>query len=924
MLDKKLIRIINTGRCMVLVGSGVSCDLGYPSWRQLAESTLQRLQDHHGIRDIESYRSFLNEKKFPELFRQAERDLADDRAALVKILRPLLVPSDDRSGKLYELLTRWPFAAYLTTNFDNELITHLSRLPTHFRLLRNRPQDFYHWQDGVTDIVQNLHSDLDHPDELILTSADYHRLYATDSGKYYRDRLLHIFSTFHVLIIGHSLADPDIRSVLALAKQYRGPQRPLYMIAADSTPADERELFEQYNIVLIPYANPDDTHSQLHRLLATADRFVVSRNRIHQPAPVARPKEEAEAAVAMYIYRSLSGVHPTDYLEPLILSSLYSDGPVELEAMRSLPILQPVFEGNVDNSASIATITNNLVDSELVEEQPDGKIAITGAGSERVQAVRSVREAELTKAFAQFDYHITTFHPHVSSEEAVRLRRLADDVIVRSFATRASAVANQVFLRQSAGADELSDVFACVIDSAATIDDSAARDAFIQAMYHFIVEPDEGQRKYLASVSQGYFLYHILGLDPQHRGVRQDVFAKTAWLLDSSVLLPLIAVGCHNHNYARELFRMLAKQGALCYTTTKLLEEAWRHFQWGVRFAKEHDVGSLEFLRAALVMGGYRQNLVLDGYIGLSADGRVGSFDDYIRLVVPEDSLDWEAFCRNVTRHGIRVVDVSDVDGFEQEHWGDIEEARTKILQAREKRGIYRTPLQVDTEAEVWVLLTNWRTGDYRVGSSLVERVYFVSQSRLLDRVFDSDSMITWTPEALFQYLSSLPGETLDPDLLQQCMLQGYYYAGISFLDKERYFRFFGPSIDAAKASYRDERAYYVNHVEGKYVNELDEAFGETADLEKPFFVAQLGWMRAREAEKEVVNVKERVAVVEQRAISAERRVKELESVQERQQRREKRLAHELARIRNRRDPKHVRKRKRQAKKRRRKKKRKG
>ena len=923
MLDKTLIRIINTGRCVALVGSGVSCDLGYPSWRRLAESTVQHLQDHHGIQDLESYTSLLKEKRFPELFRQAERDLADDRVALVEALRPFLVPSTDRPGKLYELLTRWPFAAYLTTNFDNELINHLSRSSTHFQLLRNRPQDFYHWEDGVTNIVQNLHSDLDHPNELILTSADYRRLYATDGGRYYRERLLHIFSTFHVLIVGHSLADPDISSVLALAKQYRGPQRPLYMIAADYTRAEERELFEQYNIVLISYLNPDDTHSQLRRLLATADRFVVSRNRIHQPVPVAPPKEEAEAAAAMYIYRRLSGVRPTDYLTPLILSSLYSGGPVELATIGSLPILQTVLHGATDNSVSITTVTNNLIDAELVEELPDGKLAITATGSENVQAIRSVREGELTKAFAQFDRHVTTYHPRVSPEEAIRLRRLADDVIVRSFATRASAVANQVFLRQSARAYELSDVFACVSDSAATIDDSAVRDAFIQAMYHFIVEPDEAQRKYLASVSQGYFLYHILGLDPQHRGVRQDVFAKTAWLFDSSILLPLIAVGCHNHNYARELFRMLAKQGALCYTTPKLLEEAWRHFQWGVRFAKEHGAGSLEFLRAALVMGGYRQNLVIDGYIGLSADGRVGSFDDYIKLVVPGESLDLETFCRSVTRHGVRVVDVSDVEGFEQEHWGDIEEARTRIRHAREKRGIYRTPLQVSTEAEVWVLLTKWRSGEYRVDSSPVERVYFVSQSQLLDQVFDADSMITWTPEALFQYLSSLPGETLDPDLLQQCMLQEYYYAGISFLDKARYLRFFGPSIDAAKASYRDERAYYVNQVEDKYVKELDEAFDETADLEKPFFVAQLGWMRAREAEREIAQATERAAVAERRASSAERRVKELESDQERQQRKAKRLTHELARIRNRGDPKHVRKRKRQAKKRRRKKKKK-
>ena len=671
----------------------------------------------------------------------------------------------------------------------------------------------------------------------------------------------------------------------------------------------------------MPYSNPDGTHSQLRRLLTTADRFIGSRKLVHQPLPVARrPKAEAETAAAMYIYRRLRGVQPTDYLSPLILSSLYSAGHVALATMHSLPALQTFFHGSLDNHTAIASTTSGLIDQELLEEQPGGMVAITANGAERVRALRSVREAELTKAFGRFGHHLRTFYPPVSPQDATELRELAEDVIVSSFATRGSAIANQIFLRQSARPGELSDVFACITDSAATIDLVALRDAFIQAMYHFIVEPDTAQRKYLASVSQGYFLYHILGLDPGYREIRQDVFSKTGWLLDSSVLLPLIAVGCHNHDYAKELFRMLAAQGALCFTTPNLLQEAWRHFRWGVQFAREHGSDSLEFLRAALVKGRYRQNLFLDGYIGLAADGRVGTFDDYLRLVVPQDKLTLTAFCHSVTRHGVKVVDVSDVEGFEQDHWGEIEDAKTEIRQARIERGIYRSPLQVSSEAEVWVLLTNWRSGQYRVGSSPVEQVYFVSQSQLLDRVFRPETMTTWTPEALFKYLSSLPGEQLDPDLLQQCMLQEYYYAGVSFVDKKRYLRFFGPSIDAAKASYHQERTDYVVHVEDKYVKELDEAFIGTADLEKPFFVAQLGWLRAREAEMEVVKVTERAVAAEVRASGAERRVKELETDHDRQVRKEKQLTQELATIRNRRDPKHVRKRKRQAKKRKRKK----
>lgn len=116
-------------------------------------------------------------------------------------------------------------------------------------MVRNRPQDFHVWRDGVSGVVQKLHSDLDHPTELILTSTDYNRLDIEPGGQYYRDGLLRVFTMFDVLIIGHSLNDPDIGLILKLARSLRDPNRPKYMIATGFTLADEKDYFEQYNIV---------------------------------------------------------------------------------------------------------------------------------------------------------------------------------------------------------------------------------------------------------------------------------------------------------------------------------------------------------------------------------------------------------------------------------------------------------------------------------------------------------------------------------------------------------------------------------------------------------------------------------------------------------------------------------------------------
>ena len=917
MFDKRLIRNVNNGRCFVLVGAGPSCEVGYPSWRKLAELTYEELTKMGRVSDSKSYEKYLAEKKYPELFRQAERDLGDDREALVNLLKPLLTPTAKKHGVLYDLISKWPFACYLTTNYDDEIATHLAELNEHFTVIRNRQEDFYSLRDGASHLIQKLHSDLNHSDELILTSADYQRVYVEDSGQYFRDKLCDVFTMFDVLIVGHSLSDPDIDYVLRLARKMRSPQHPIYMVAADFTKADEQEFLEKYNIVLVPYSNPDGTHSELRRMLKAVDRFIAPRHRFRERRTIdSRPEEEIEAATAIFLYRRLQGVQATDYLSPLILSGLYSAnaGLIASEDITSLPVLKNLIKRGTDFGEAVKQSLDDLIQQGLVFSI-DENIKITSNGRAKVREYHAIRKTEMDQAYGQFRLNLMNIYGDAKDLQLGQCQKLAEEVTVVSFANRGSVVANKIFSGQSARPDELSDVFGHVSDRAVEIEDMGLRAAFIETMHQFLVEPSSPQRKYLASVSQGYFLYHLLGLDPKLSAVREDVFQRTLWLCDSSVILPLVATGCHNHDYAVELFRMLAEENALFYTTPKLLQEAWEHLNWAVRFIKETTgAESLEFLRAALVRGSYKQNLFLDGYIRLSADGKVGTFNDYLELILPTGKIDRSSFDENVIQAGLRIINISDLDGFVQDDWGDLECAKAEILKRRKERGIYRSPLQVESEAEVWILVKNLRSGKYSVGGlENTERAYFVSQSRIIDQAIQQETVTTWTPEALYRYLSTLSGGPINPDLLQQCMLHEYYYAGISFIDKDRYGHFFGPSIDAAKTSYKKEKASYIKELEDTHTSGIDDAFEQTPDLEKPFFVAQMDWQRA-----EVYKQREELAL--RRALEAEKKVKQLESEKDKvwKTRETRRQEQETARLRNLQDPKHVRKRQRQAKKRKR------
>ena len=864
-------------------------------------------------------RKYVRSRRYPEFFSQVQYDLCDDRSALAEVLKQFLVPRNTNNSVLYDLIATWPFACYLTTNYDDEIEKHLRKHNQNYTVVRNRPADFHIWRDGSRGIIQKLHSDLEHPKEMILTSLDYQRLYVDDSGKYFRDALCRVFATYDCLIIGHSLSDPDIDYVLKLARLQRGPEHPVYMIAADFTPAHEREYFEKYNIVLIQYSNSDGTHSELKQLLRRENRFISARDRVPARLIAVRSGEQTKAAMAVFLYRRLLDVQSSEYLSPLVLTGLASQksGKAAIDRIHELPVLHDVVNNTHSYKEAVDDCIGELTRQQFVV-QVGSQVAITRSGRLRVEEYQRVRNEQSDSAYSDFVLCMERNHKRYSRREISNAdlsasKSLSEKIIVTTFADRGSMIANKIFFGANASPEEMSDVFESITDYATQIENLDSRMAFVDAMHEFLVEPSDQQKEYLTSVSQGYFLYHLLGLDPRCGEARREVFERTLWLCDSSIILPRMAIGCSSNEFAADLLSLMTEENALLYTTSRLVQELWNHLKWAVDFMRYSASDSIEFLRAALLKGSYRKNLFLEGYIRLSADGTVHSFEDYLRIILPNGRFSRATFEEYIESVGLRVVKSQESDDLVKSSGDDLERTRIDIERERQERGTYRSLLQVEAEAEISVLLRNLKSGISSIpGLKDAEHFYFVSQSRIIDDIFPLESVTTWSPEALYRYLTTLPGHgTIRSDLLQQCMLEDYYYAGISFVDKRRYMQFFGSAIDAAKASFEREVDRYVKDIEELHVGSIRDAFTNTDELDKPFFVAQMGWRMAQEAER-------RGEFTSQRLSDAEKRIRDLElygakalNSGQRGRRRQ-----ELARRRNLQNPQHVRKRRRQARKR--------
>ena len=924
MIDHRLIRKINHGRCFALLGSGLSAEMGYPSWPKLARDLVNNLETSGKISDRPSYAKYLERNELPELFRQAERDLGS-RDDLITILKNLVVPGADGTHYAYDLLTDWPFACYLTTNWDDEIHNFLRAKGTYFTTLQNTRPDIASIRQDAANLIVKLHSDLDHSDLAVITSSDYRRVSSSPEWSYFRDRLKSIFQMFDVFVVGHSLTDPDLRLILEIAKEAASPDHPLFMVTANLTRAEETEWFERFNIVAWTYEDTDGTHRRLRRILSTLNRFIVPRRQRFDLHELSYSPDELEAAQAMAIYRRFASggdavTNPGDYLGPLILHTLYSCGIKEInseELLKRSPLATALKSEEI--KAGIPDAIEQLATSKVITVQ-NGVVHLTEAGQQRAEERARLRAVEEDQAYGQFLTDVASQYEATADQQqqAVLLLR---GVLVTAFRQRGLSIAKAVFTNSSIEHDTLSDLFSSYSSAAASLENPDLSLAFVDAAQRFVLQPSAQQKRYLTSLSQGFFAYHLFGLDPTRARLKREVFEHTIWWCDSHILIALLAIGSQNHQYAKDLFSRLRDLKAFTLTTTRLIREVFQHIDWFVRLTQREKPDSPRFLEAAMAAGGFKQNLFLDGFIRYSVEGNCGDPTSYLGTVAPIGVTE-AGIAKLLGSYGIKVLDVGDFKGFDAEHTREMFELTQDISEERARSGTFRSALQVEAEAEILVMIQKVQAGVYTppIENATFDRCYFLSQSRVLDKISPLHP-IAWTPEALYRFISELPGEQLDPELLYRCMLQEFFTSGIEIIDVPRYEKFFGSVINVAKTTYAKERDGFLQEFPGKFVENLDRGFESTPDLEKPFFVEQLGWKAAQRQQAKTHQAEQQLSVSRRKEAEAQAEIVKLrqELDSDRKRRSAVRAQQVEAEKRNAQDEKHLRKRRRQAKARRKK-----
>lgn len=290
MWPESLVREIVEKRCVIHVGSGMSCQSvdesgdRPPSWPKL----LQELKDHT-LADISvttQINEFISEKRYLDA---AELIRIKGRAAEFNSrIKQIFVGKNYIPSECHSLLVDIAPKIFVTTNYDTLLEGALISESGH-----NSYTQYEHTRDGLLDALRSpstilikLHGCAKYPNDVVLSRSDYFRL-RKRHGAFF-DLVSAIYKLNTVLFIGCGIEDPDINLILENNNIQAEASNPSYaMVGSLSYAAKLKDTIKsQYNIELIIYQqqNPDDHSFFASAIKALAEQVTIVRTKYSYPA----------------------------------------------------------------------------------------------------------------------------------------------------------------------------------------------------------------------------------------------------------------------------------------------------------------------------------------------------------------------------------------------------------------------------------------------------------------------------------------------------------------------------------------------------------------------------------------------------------------------------------------------------------------
>lgn len=909
-MDRYLVEYLSSGKCWLLVGSGPSVAMGYPTWRDLAAKATEALRVENRAAHEVHAQDLLEKGDYPAVFQAVERAIGGPQ--LLQVLRRHVKPSQT-SGTLYEPLARWPIAVYMTTNYDDELQTHLAALGETY-LSRTNSQAHMELLVGDTSgLIVKLHGDLTTETGIVLTSSQYEAIKNGSYWQYWRNKMQSIFQMQPVVVIGHSLTDPNIRHVLEAARVGSGVAQPVCWIAPDVPSPQAKEYLETFRIRVISYDNADGRHQNLATLIRQISHFIPPRVAVHVKSQIARvsqpPPGRSPAATAFLVFNRLAAAeHYEERRLQVIVAAIESALP-SLRG-RSFTIQQALEVAGWPVGAPLpaqasAEVAGHAVARTLI--QPDGDV-FRAAGDEQVIEARLSQFDLLRERFiTSLELRMKREFPGLQADGSRRIAQAVETALTGYFREGGLTLATTLMTTQPPAPHLPSSMLEFITEASAQFDTLLERQAFTAVSIDAFVSAEAPEREYLGRISQGFLAFHCLGAFGELAEERWTHARETVWLIDSNVQIPALALGASTNAAFAEAFATLKSASVRLFTTWRLFQETANHLRFAERLIREQGADSPSIIAAA--MGDaprYRSNQFLEGFVRWRAAGNPADWERYVYAATGKRQPTDQDLMARLEAVGLEVVDLSAWPGFAQEGFARRDDLTERIKQATQqlRRQVAATSADYDEEwldakaqpeAEAVLIIGGERDGQYHILSTTGQSspAWFISSTSLLNAVAARESAmperITWQPEAFLGFVS-----TLVPALAASSaegaferLLWSFARSGVTLLDEATVQAVFGGVIDEATLAITEQRELYNQTVAAKYGESPEAVLGRMRPSARPLAALQLEKEMAQVREGQVVKLQREKLAQQDRAKKAEGELAKVDRFRKRMQARQ-------------------------------------
>lgn len=421
MLRTDLIELINRSNMWAFVGSGASVEAGCPSWGGLAESIVTSMDDGQEILKDDKYLKAFSKKRFATCFSKIEN--LTGRETLVKQVAAQ-IESVKSPGRILRLLADWPFAGYVTTNYDGLLEVALRETGEYGWLpIGNSQEEVRKVSGDAQKLIWHIHGGIglkEDKSRLVLTEEDYDSFYLDSSPMVSQLRAL--LGQRRVLFIGFGFEDNEVIRLLKMVGRLCSPARPAFALLSGLSGTEHEveriELLKKYNVDVIPYRVFNGSHNQLFQFLEVYSALVLRRSlRFGQPERVCPSYDPETTGLMIYNQFALrhhdqpAGEILESLLKSRILALLKYRGPSSIGVLVSdlaerVRLVQGVERSKLFYTDGVAVINKCLSDLKIsglvelpTERTPASIVSLSSIGLHNLEE-QSAKAKRLSEQFS--------------------------------------------------------------------------------------------------------------------------------------------------------------------------------------------------------------------------------------------------------------------------------------------------------------------------------------------------------------------------------------------------------------------------------------------------------------------------------------------------------------------------------------------